>query len=119
MTDSWTLLALVLLAGFASTDVWRLLGIVLSRGLDADGPVMLWVRAVATALVMALVMRLVLFPGGRLATAGLGWRLASVGVAVLAFVLLRRNLPGAVLVGLITLMIGETLWPGVGSGWLK
>lgn len=48
-------------------EPWRWLGFVLGRNLSVDSPVFLWVRAVATALVAGLVMKLVVFPAGTLA----------------------------------------------------
>lgn len=100
-------LALGLIAGgFAVTYVWRMLGAVAVSRLNPEGEALLWVRAVATALLAALVMRIVLVPEGLLAgtlafsrfgalTAGIGvyfWRRhveTAVGAAILAFLVLE------------------------------
>ena len=73
-------LALILL-GFLPSEVWRWLGIVLGRGLDEDSEIILWVRGVATALVAAVVARIVLIPPGALAGVPLSVRLAASAAA--------------------------------------
>ena len=42
----------LLLVGFLPSEIWRWLGVLLGRGLDEDSEIVLWVRAVATALVL-------------------------------------------------------------------
>ena len=67
-------------------EPWRWLGLVLGRNLAINSPVLQWVRAVATALVSGLVMKLVLFPAGMLAEVPVWERLlALVAAAVLYF----------------------------------
>jgi hypothetical protein len=100
-------LALVLL-GFLPSEVWRWIGIVLGRGLDEDSEIVLWVRGVATALVAAVVARIVLFPPGALADAPLSVRLAAIGGGFLAFLLVRRSAFAGVAVG-EAVLIGGTL----------
>ena len=41
----------LILVGFLPSEVWRWLGVLLGRGLDEQSEIILWVRAVATALV--------------------------------------------------------------------
>ena len=76
--------ALVLL-GFLPSEIWRWLGIALGRGLDEESEIILWVRAVATALVAGVVARIVLFPPGALASVPLGVRLAALACGFFAF----------------------------------
>ena len=70
----------LLLIGFLPSEVWRWLGIVLGRGLDENSEIILWVRAVATALVAAVVARIALFPPGALAAVPVEVRLAALGL---------------------------------------
>ena len=81
------LLAIIVVAH----EPWRWLGFLLGRNLSADSETFLWVRSVATALVAGLVMKLVLFPAGMLATVPLWTRVLALagGVALYA---LGRNL---------------------------
>src|SRR5262249_58411315 len=49
---------LLLLVGFLPNEIWRWLGIVLARGLDETAPVVMWVRAVATAVLGGVIVRI-------------------------------------------------------------
>jgi len=77
----------ILLGGLAATYLWRWLGVLLVKRLDPQSPALLLVRAVATALVAALVARMVFFPSGLLAQTALAARLLALacGVAVWRF----------------------------------
>ncbi len=99
--------ALVLL-GFLPSEIWRWLGMVLGRGLDEDSEIVLWVRAVATALVAGVVARIVLFPPGALAGVPLEVRLVAIACGFLGFYFIRRSPFAGVLVGEIVLIIGAT-----------
>jgi branched-subunit amino acid transport protein len=98
---------LLALAIFAH-EPWRWLGLVLGRRIDAASELFLWVRAVATALVAGLVVKLIVFPAGALAAVPTWMRALALAVAITAFLLTRRSLAlgvasGAfVLVGLLT-----------------
>jgi hypothetical protein len=98
-------LALVLL-GFLPSEVWRWLGMLLGRGLDEDSEIVLWVRAVATALIAGVVARIVLIPPGALATVPLGVRLAAIGCGFLAYLIVRRSPFAGVLAGEAVLIVG-------------
>jgi hypothetical protein len=93
----------LLLLGFLPSEVWRWLGLVLGHGLDEDSEIILWVRAVATALVAGVVARIVLIPPGALAALGCGF---------LAFCLVRRSAFAGVLVGEIVLIAGAVTFGG-------
>jgi hypothetical protein len=100
-------LALVLV-GFLPSEIWRWLGILLGRSLDDDSEIVLWVRAVATALVAAVVARIVLFPPGGLAAVPLEIRLGAIVCGLAGFFLLRRSPFAGLLVGEAALVIGAT-----------
>jgi len=98
-------LALILL-GFLPSEVWRWLGLLLGRGLDEDSEILLWVRAVATALVAGVVARLVLVPPGALASVPLSVRVVALGCGFLAFLLMRRSAFAGVIVAEAALVVG-------------
>ncbi len=77
--------AAIILAGFLPTYVWRLAAVLMVTRIRPDSMVLLWVRAVATALVSAIVVRLVLMPPGLLAETSLTARLSAVAFAVACF----------------------------------
>jgi hypothetical protein len=102
-------LALVLV-GFLPNEVWRLLGMIVARGIDEDSELLVWVRAVATAVLAGVISQLVLTPPGPLATLPLAVRLIAVTSGFLAFLLIRRSVFAGVAVGEATLVIGALLW---------
>jgi hypothetical protein len=101
-------LVLVLL-GFLPSEVWRWLGVALGRSLSEDSEIVLWVRAVATALVAGVVARIVLFPPGGLASVPLDVRLGAIGCGLTAFFVLRRSPFAGLVVGEAALVIGALL----------
>jgi hypothetical protein len=100
----------LILVGFLPSEVWRWLGVLLGRGLDEESEIILWVRAVATALVAGVVARIVLFPPGALATIPLGVRLVAIACGFLAFLLVRRSPFVGVLAGEAALIAGALLF---------
>ena len=103
--------ALVLL-GFLPSEMWRWFGIVLGRGIDEKSEFIVWVRAVAIALVAGVVARIVLFPPGALASVPLSVRLAALGCGFLAFYFIRRSPFAGVLVGEAVLVAGALTFGG-------
>ena len=102
---------LVVLAGFLPTEVWRSLAVVLARNLDEESEWLIYVRAVATAIVASVVARLVLFPAGDLVSVPLGVRLAAVTAGLGFFFFVRRTLLLAVIAG-EALLIAGAWWYG-------
>ena len=109
MTEIGPYLALILV-GFLPNEVWRMLGLVLVRGLDEDSQVVVWVRAVATAMLAAVLAQLVLSSSGALAAIPVAVRVGATGAGLLTFVVLRRSVFAGVLMGEIALLAGATLW---------
>ena len=94
MPDSSVALWLTLaVAGTAANEIWRLCGVWVSRGVDPGGPMMIWVRDISTALVAALIARLLLQPVGSLASIAGGVRFIAFATGVAAYFLSRRSLP--------------------------
>jgi len=75
MVELGPYLALIL-AGFLPNEFWRVLGLVLVRGLDEKSEVIVWVRAVATAMLAAVLAQLILSSSGALAAIPVGCALA-------------------------------------------
>ena len=95
MTAMW---AAILLA-FAGTFGWRLLGVVLGDRLPPDGTLSVWVNSVAYAMVSGVMMLVVVYPSGLVATSSLEARLAALFLA-LGVMVWRRSMPVAALAGL-------------------
>ena len=99
----------LILAGFLPNEVWRLLGIVAARRLDENSELLVWVRAVATAVLAGVISQLILTPPGPLATLPLAARLGAVVVGFVAFLLIRRSIFIGVLAGELALIAGALI----------
>jgi branched-subunit amino acid transport protein len=99
-------------AGFLPNEVWRMLGIVVAHGLDESSEFVVWVRAVATALLAGVVAKIVLFPPGGLAEVPLTVRLSAMAAGFVAFLIVRRSVLTGVLAGEAVLILGALLFAG-------
>lgn len=81
----------ILVAGWLATDIWRWLGVLAGNRIDENSETMNWVRAVATALVAAVIAKLIVYPTGELETSPLWLRVGAVTVGAAAFFLFKRN----------------------------
>lgn len=91
-------------------EPWRWLGIVLGRELDVDSPLFAWVRAVATALVAALILRLTLFPAGALGKLPPGVRIGAFAVGIAVFLFAGRRMAPGVVAGAVALVAGAMVF---------
>ena len=71
LQDLGPVLALILF-GFLPNEVWRLVGLMLVRGLDENSQIIVWVRAVATAMLAGVLAQLILSTSGPLASIPVG-----------------------------------------------
>ena len=102
-------LALVVV-GFLPNEVWRWLAVIFSRGLDDDAEILIWVRAVATAILAGVIAKLTIFAPGVLATVPTSVRLVAVLVGFVAFMLIRRSVFAGVLAGEAALITGALIF---------
>lgn len=102
----------LILVGFLPNEVWRWLGVVFARGLDEDSEIVVWVRAVATAILAGVIAKLTIFAPGVLATVPTGVRLGAVAAGFVAFVVIRRSVFAGVIAGEIALIGGALLFAG-------
>ena len=90
-------------------EPWRWLGAYFGHSLSPQDEVFRWVKAVSTALVAGLVMRLVLFPAGVLETTPLAIRVAALATGTVVFYLARRNMLAGILAGCAIIAIGGSV----------
>jgi hypothetical protein len=109
LTELWPYLVLVVV-GYLPNEVWRLLGLVMARGLNEDSQIVVWSRAVATALLAGVVAKLILFANGALLTVPLSVRAGAAVLGLLAFMTLKRSVLAGVLAGEAALLIGAFLF---------
>jgi Branched-chain amino acid transport protein (AzlD) len=95
----------LILVGFLPCDLWRMLGVAVARGLDEESEMLIWVRAVATAVLAGVIAKLVFFPPGSLAGVPLSARLAAIACGYAAFWLARRSVFAGVATGEAALLV--------------
>jgi hypothetical protein len=109
VTELWPYLLLVLV-GYLPNEIWRVLGLVLARGLDEDSEVVVWSRAVATAILAGVIAKLILFPAGALAGIPLTVRVGAAVCGFVAFLAVKRSVFAGVLAGEAVLLLGGFLF---------
>jgi hypothetical protein len=109
LTELWPYLMLILV-GFLPNEIWRALGLVLARGLNEDSEIVVWSRAVATAIIAGVIAKLILFAPGALAGIPLVVRVGAAVCGFLAFLLVKRSVFAGVLAGEAALLLGGFLF---------
>lgn len=109
LSDLGPYLTLILI-GFLPNEIWRALGLVLARGLNEDSEIVVWSRAVATAILAGVIAKLILFSSGALANIPLGVRVGAAVIGFLAFLAIRRSVFAGVLAGEAALLLGGYLF---------
>lgn len=99
----------VLVAGTLMTEPWRWAGLMLSRNLDVESELFKLARAVSTAIVAALVARLVVLPTGALADIDLTVRITAFLGGIAVFLATGWRLLPGVAAGVVLLLAGASL----------
>jgi hypothetical protein len=100
-------LLILLLAGFLPNELWRMIGLWLGGGVDEGSELLVWVRAVATAIHAGVIAQILLEPPGALASVP-GWlRYLAVATGFAAFVVTRRSILVGVLCGELLMLAGK------------
>ena len=109
LAQSWPYLALILV-GFLPNEVWRMLGLLAASSVDESSEMVVWVRAVAIAVLGGVIAKILLVPPGALAGVPLSVRLAAIACGFGAFLLVRRSVFAGVLAGEAALVVGAFLF---------
>lgn len=110
MTELSPYLVLILV-GFLPNEFWRVLGVLLGGGIAEDSELLVWVRAVAVAVLAAVIAKLTLVPPGALAVLPLAVRLAAITIGFLAFLVIKRSVFAGLLAGEAVLIVGGLWFP--------
>lgn len=105
MTGWWPYI-LIAVAGWLATDIWRWLGVLAGNRLKEGSEALHWVRAVATALVMAVTAKLIVFPTGTLEHSPMWLRIGAASLGFAAFLLLGQRVLVGVSVSILLLSAG-------------
>jgi hypothetical protein len=106
MSGEWWTYVVIAVAGFLATDIWRWLGVLFGNRLKEESETLYWVRAVATALVMAVTAKLIVFPTGSLSHSPLWLRLAAAGIGFALFLASGKKVAVGVIAPIAILMSG-------------
>jgi len=104
-------LLVLLLAGFLPNEVWRMLGLWFGGGIDEGSELLVWVRAVATAILAGVIAQILVFPPGALASVPDALRYGAVAAGFVVFILARRSIFAGVVSGELV-MLGGKWWMG-------
>src|SRR5215218_2881622 len=88
----WHALLVLVIAGFLPNEVWRMLGLWLGGGVDEGSELLVWVRAVATAILAGVIAQILVFPPGALATVPGFLRYGAVATGFVVFIMTRRSI---------------------------
>jgi branched-subunit amino acid transport protein len=103
----WHALVMLILAGIIPNQIWRMLGLWLGSGLDEGSDFLVWVKAVATAILAGVIAQLLVQPPGALASVPGFLRYGALAAGFVAFMLTRRSIFAGVVVGEITMIAGK------------
>lgn len=102
----WWPFLFILVGGWLATDAWRFLGVYLGDRLAEDSDLLVLVRAVATALVAAVVGNLIVFPSGALADTPLVLRIGAAAAGFAAYLSIGRRVVVSIMVAEAILLAG-------------
>lgn len=100
-------IALLLFAGFLSNEVWRVLGLAIGGGIDESSEFLIWVRAVAAAILAGVIAQILISPPGALATVPGAVRYGAVAVGVAVFLATRKSVFAGVVAGELVVLAGK------------
>jgi hypothetical protein len=102
---------LLLFAGFISNEVWRVLGLVIGGGIDEGSEFLVWVRAVAAAILAGVIAQILISPPGALATVPDVVRYGAVAIGFAVYLAARKSVFAGVVAGEIVVLAGKW-WMG-------
>ena len=100
-------LLVLLLAGFLPNEIWRMIGLWLGAGVDEGSELLVWVRAVATAILAGVIAQILIQPPGALASVPDWLRFAAVAGGCLVFLATKRSIFAGVVSGECLMLAGK------------
>lgn len=106
LADYHALLVLVI-AGFLPNEVWRMLGLGLGGGIDESSELLVWVKAVATAILAGVIAQILVYPPGALGAVPAPLRYGAVVAGFAAFLVSRKSIFVGVACGEFVMLVGR------------
>jgi len=103
----WHALVILLLAGVIPNQIWRMLGLWFGGGVDEGSELLVWVRAVATAILAGVIAQILVQPPGALASVPDWLRYGAVAAGFAVFIVTRRSIFAGVVGGEIVMLAGK------------
>jgi branched-subunit amino acid transport protein len=103
----WHALVVLVVAGAIPNQIWRMLGLWFGGGLDEGSELLVWVRAVATAILAGVIAQILVQPPGALASVPDLLRYGALVAGFVVFMLTRRSIFAGVLSGEIVMLAGK------------
>jgi branched-subunit amino acid transport protein len=103
----WHALVVMLVAGVIPNQIWRMLGVWLGGGLDEGSDLLMWVKAVATAILAGVIAQILVEPPGALASVPAFLRYGALVAGFVAFMLTRRSILAGVVCGEVVMLAGK------------
>src|SRR5213592_1728688 len=88
----WHALLVLVIAGFLPYEVWRMLGLWFGGGVDEGSELLVWVRAVATAILAGVIAQILIMPPGALASVPDWLRYSAVAAGFAVFMVTKRSI---------------------------
>jgi branched-subunit amino acid transport protein len=105
----WHALLVLLIAGVLPNQIWRMLGLWLGGGLDEGSDLLMWVKAVATAILAGVIAQILVQPPGALASVPGFLRYGALAAGFVAFMATRRSIFAGVVCGELVMLAGMWL----------
>ena len=109
---SWWPYLFIFLAGSLATDMWRYLGVYFAGHIDENAEILVFIRALATALVAAVIAKLILYPDGALAASPVWLRMGAAATGFCAYLASGKKVYAGVLSAEAVLISGLLLFQG-------
>jgi branched-subunit amino acid transport protein len=103
----WHALLILFVAGVIPNQIWRMLGLWFGGGIDEGSELLVWVRAVATAVLAGVIAQILVQPPGALASVPDWLRYGAVAAGFAAFLLSRKSIFAGVVCGEIVMLSGR------------
>ena len=103
----WHALVILLIAGVLPNQIWRMLGLMLGSGIDEGSELLMWVRAVATAILAGVIAQILVSPPGTLASVPEWLRYGAVAAGFAVFIVTRRSILAGVVCGELVMLAGK------------
>ncbi|MCX7308050.1 MAG: AzlD domain-containing protein [Afipia sp.] len=98
---------LLLLAGFLPNEIWRFIGFVVGGKVREDSELLVWVRAVSSAILAGVIAQILIAPPGALATVPATVRFGAAFVGFIVYLMTRKSVFAGVIAGEIVVLAGK------------